>query len=96
MMERWITRPACNTSVGLLPLGQKSGISKNSVKKTVRENAAELLFGFAELRCSHEEVISSVEERSDEFNGSSILEKVFSCFVEAGEVFCYFFDGAKK
>jgi hypothetical protein len=57
--------------------GNKSGISKNSVKKTVRGNAAELLF----------------EERSDEFNESSVHEKVFSCFIEAGELFCFFFCG---
>jgi hypothetical protein len=55
---------------GFLPLGQRSGISKNSVKKTVRGNAAELLS----------------DERSEEFNESSDHEKVFSCFVEAGEL----------
>jgi hypothetical protein len=48
-----------------------SGISKNSVKKTVRGNAAKLLS----------------EARSDEFNESSVHEKVFSCFIDAGELF---------
>jgi hypothetical protein len=48
-----------------------SGISKNSVNKTVRGNAAKLLS----------------EERSDEFNESSVHEKVFSCFIDAGELF---------
>jgi hypothetical protein len=64
-------------SVATLPLGQRAGISKNSVKKTVRGNAGELLS----------------EERSDEFNESSDHEKVFSCFIEAGELFCFFFCG---
>jgi len=49
------------------------------VEKTVRGNAAELLS----------------EERSDEFNESSVHEKVFSCFVEAGEVFDYFLPEQK-
>jgi hypothetical protein len=61
-------------SKGLLPLGRRSGISKNCVKKTVRENGSKLLS----------------EERSDEFNGRSVLEKVFSYFVEAGEFFLSF------
>jgi hypothetical protein len=56
------------------PLGQRSGITKNSVNKTVRENAAELLS----------------DERSEEFNESSVHEKVFSCFIVAGELFGYF------
>jgi hypothetical protein len=85
-MEHLALLPSETTKV-YIRWGDKSGISKNSVKKTVRGNAAELLFGFAELRCSHEEDNSSVEERSDEFNESSVHEKVFSCFIEAGEFF---------
>jgi hypothetical protein len=73
------TSPA-GASKDLSRWGVKSGISKNSVKKTVRGNAAELLS----------------EERSDEFNESSVYEKVFSCFIEAGEPFCFFLGGSKK
>jgi hypothetical protein len=50
------------------------------VKKTVRESVAKILF----------------DERSEEFIGSNRFEKVFSCFVEAGEPFCFFLGGTKK
>jgi hypothetical protein len=72
--------PPAGATKDLSRWGVKSGISKNSVKKTVRGNAAELLS----------------EERSDEFNESSVYEKVFSCFIEAGEPFCFFLGGSKK
>jgi hypothetical protein len=60
--------------LAILPAGANSGITKNSVNKTVRGDAAELLS----------------EARSDEFNESSVHEKVFSCFIVAGELFGYF------